>query len=244
MHARNPAMRLCLASVTCLLAACGPDTNGVLVKLAPEVISSIDGTLSVHAIALADREPAADERIGITVDYTDRNGTAHAIDPVDDVTDASGAVDFTVTGLTFDGTGTVHAQVLSGAAGSAPIMVGGAPLEGTATFAVLDRTPPRVTITPPANNQIHAQQDIKVSVHVEDEIGVSQVFFETQGSGNNQNNRDRSTVVASGSTDATIMFDVTAQDNQIGSTITLFALAADLSGNQAAADPVTITVVQ
>jgi len=231
--------------IGCTLTACGPDTNAISVNLAPEVISSIDGTLSIHAVALADREPAPDERIGIAVEYTDRNGVAHPIDPVDDVTDAAGAADFTLTGFTFDGIGAVTAQVLSGGSGSEPLTTGGVPVETVATFAVLDRTPPKVTIVPPANSQIRAGQDLQVTVHAQDEIGISQVFFETQGSGGNgNNNRDRSTVVASGSTDAMLSFTVSAQDNQIGSTITLFSLAADLSGNQAAAASVTLDVVQ
>jgi hypothetical protein len=224
------------------LAACGADTNSVSVDLAPDVISSIDGTLTVRATAFADREPVADERIGITVDYTDRNGTAHPIAGVDDVTDESGAASFTLTGFTFDGIGEITASVLSGGPGSEPLQVDGQPLAATATFAVLDRTPPVVTIVPPANNQISVNQDLRISVHVTDEIGISEVFFETSSS--NGTNRDRSTVVASGSMDATVSFDVNAQDNQIGSQITLFALAADLSGNQAAAAPVTLDVVQ
>jgi hypothetical protein len=224
------------------VTACSAGTDDVTVNLAPDVISSIDGSLSVHALVLAERAPAAGENVEISVDYQDRNGTAHAITPVVGVTDDAGAFDATITGLTWDGTGTVKVAVLTGEAGSPPLEVDGAALEATATFAVLDRTPPVVTITPPANGELRRGADHTITVHVTDEIGVSQVFFESTGS---NGNRDRSSVVASGSTDTTISFDVKVPDAAaLGSTITLYALAADLSGNQAAATPITITVVQ
>lgn len=233
-----------LSLALCLFAtACTAGTDDVLVTLAPDVISSIDGSLSVHAVVLADRAPAAGEHVQISVAYEDRNGTPHAIAPVDGVTDDSGAFDATLTGLSWDGTGTVKVGVTSGEAGSAALMVDGKPLEATATFAVLDRTPPVVSITPPANNQVK-RGDNTIKVHVTDEIGTSQVFFESTGQ-NGNNNRERSTVVASGSTDAMVEFNVQVNDTAtVGSTITLYALAADLSGNEAAAMPVTVTVVQ
>jgi len=217
-------IRLTLAAS--LLVACAPETNDVSVRLAPEVISSLDGTLSVEALVLADREPAEAETIDLTVAYTDRNGTTHEIAPASGTTDAKGTFAATLTGLEWDGVGTVTATVQ-----------GGGPT-GTATFAVLDRTPPSVTITAPAANQIKAGQDITVNVRITDEIGVSSVFFEW----NTQFGRDRSSIVASGSTDATLDFDFQVPD-QVGSMITLYALGEDLSGNQAAAAPVTVTVV-
>lgn len=221
--------------------ACSASTDDVVVELAPDVISSIDGTLSVHAVVLAERAPSASETVQITVDYTDRNGTPHTIAPVDGKTDDAGVFDATLTGLTWDGTGTVKVAVRSG---SAPVMVDGKPLEAEATFAVLDRTPPVVSITPPANSQVKRGADNEIKVHVTDEIGVSQVFFESAGT-NGNNNRERSTVVASGSTDAMVSFNVQVNDAAaLGSTITLYALAADLSGNEAAAKPITVTVVQ
>jgi hypothetical protein len=209
------------------LVACA-ETNDVVIQLAPEVISSLDGTLSVHTIVLADRSPMAEETVDLAVEYTDRNGMAHPIAPVSGVTDDKGVFDAELTGLTWDGVGTVTATVAGGAA------------EASATFAVLDRTPPVVTITPPTASQVRAQQDITIQVHITDEIGVSQVFFEW--SGQNQQGRDRSSVIASGSTDATVSFDLRVPD-QIGSMVTLYALGADLSGNQAAAPPITVTVV-
>ncbi len=84
-----------------------------------------------------------------------------------------------------------------------------------------------------------------VTVHAADEIGISQVFFETSFSNdpNNGNNRARSTVVASGSLSTDLAFQVRANDTQAGQTITLYALGIDLSGNQVAASPITINVV-
>lgn len=233
-------MSLRLASCVLLVAACGPETNAVTVELAPDVISSLDGTLAVHATAFADREPAEGESVEIAVDYTDRNGVAHPIEAATGTSDAAGRFEAILTGFGFDGTGTATARLM---AGNEPLLVNGNPVEASATFAVLDRTPPTVTITPPANNQIVRGNDIRIDVHVTDEIGISQVFFEANEA--NGNNRDRGTVVASGATDATVSFDFQVGDGvAIGSTITLFALAADLSGNQGAATPVMVTVAQ
>jgi hypothetical protein len=207
------------------LVGCAADTDSVVIQLAPEVISSIDGTLGVHAIVLADREPVNGEPLDVSVVYADRHGTAHDIAPVSGTTNDHGAFDATLTGLTWDGTGTVTVAVPGGP-------------EATATFAVLDRTPPKVTIMPPANNQVRAGQDATIQVRVTDEIGVSQVFFEWNG----ELARDRSSVVASGTTDATVGFDFAVPDAAAGSTLTFYALAGDLSGNQAAAQPITVSV--
>jgi len=221
-------------ALTCLLlapfTACAT-TNDVAIELAPDLISSIDGTLTVHALALSDRDPVGGEKIDLSIDYTDRNGTPHAIEPITGTTDDSGAFEGVFGGLTFDGTGTVTAVVHGG----------DGEVTGSATFAVLDRTPPALTITPPA--QIRIGQDTSVSVHITDEIGISQVLFEATFSDNGNNNRDRSTIVTSGSLDATITFEVRPNDTQVGATVTLHALGEDLSGNLAAAASVTLTVM-
>ncbi|HEY5947734.1 MAG TPA: Ig-like domain-containing protein [Kofleriaceae bacterium] len=219
--------KLCLLAFVPLLA-CTSDTDTVVIQLAPEVISSIDGTLGVHAIVLAAREPVKGEAVDVTVEYTDRNGMPHAISPASGMTDNNGAFDATLTGMTWDGTGTVTVAVPGGP-------------EATATFAVLDRTPPKVTIVPPASSQVRIGQNVTVQVHVTDEIGVSQVWFEWNG----QNARERSSVVASGSTDTNVGFEFQVSDQAtVGSMLTMYALASDLSGNQAAAQPVTVTVTQ
>ena len=218
------------------LVGCAADANDVVVTLQPEVISSQDGTLGVHAIVLGDNAPKESQAVSITVDYQDRNGTPHTVAPFDGKTDKSGAVDASFTGLTWDGTGTVTVQV--GTKGPS----------GDATFAVLDRTPPVATIMAPATVRINT--DTTVNVHVTDEIGISQVWFEVsaiQGTGGNGGNgqRQRSTVVASGSTDAVIPFDLQVPDTAtVGQTVTFYALAEDLSGNQAAAMSVTAMVTQ
>jgi hypothetical protein len=214
------------------LVACANDPNYVEVQLAPEVISSIDGTLAVHALVYHDSDLVSEGKaVAVTVDYTDRNGTAHAIQEVDVKTDKRGAIDATFQGLTWDGTGTVKATAATGV--------------GEATFSVLDRTPPVLTITPPANSTIRVNQGASIQVHVTDEIGVSEVFFEaSSGGGGGNGSRQRSTVVASGSTDAMVSFDYQANDTQVGQTVTFYALASDLSSNQAAATPITVMITQ
>ncbi|MBA3395325.1 MAG: hypothetical protein H0T89_21935 [Deltaproteobacteria bacterium] len=118
--------------------------------------------------------------------------------------------------------------------------IAGTTIEASATFAVLDRTAPQVTITPPASTQVRAGADLKILVRVVDEIGISRVLFETAGIVTG----DDSTVVASGTMDTSLSFDVSVPDNAtVGSKITLYALAADLSQNEGAAAPVTLTVV-
>jgi len=216
-----------------LLTAC-TDTNDIVVRLAPDVISSIDGRLAVHAIVLRDREPAESEAIQITVEYTDRNGTAHAIAPVDGTTDQNGAFETELKGLLWDGAGAVTATVM---AGSVPVMVDNAPLASVATFAVLDRTPPKTTIIPPANNTVSQNNGTTVQVHATDEIGVSQIMFEW----GDFRGRDRS-LITSGATDVTVTFDVDPGNFAVGTTLTLYALAEDLSGNQGVAMPITVTV--
>jgi hypothetical protein len=108
-----------------------------------------------------------------------------------------------------------------------------------ATFAVLDRSPPAVSIEPPT---ITAGQDSTVTVHVSDEIGVSQVSFETSFQNGGNGNRQRTTISDAGTTDAAVDFDVNTQDTQIGEMVTIYAIASDLSGNEGVATPVTVTV--
>lgn len=225
-------MRLALALSTglsfALLAACD-SPNNVLVSLAPDVVSSLDGAATVRAVVMSDAEPMADQAVTISVDYADRGGAAHEIAPITGVTDERGAFNADITGLTWDGTGTVTVSV-----DEAPDVT------GTAPFAVIDRTPPVATImSPTATGHVTQGQDFRVQVMVSDEIGVSEVWLEASG----ELDRLRSTVVASGSSSSTVQFDLTVPDNAApGGTITLYALAGDLSGNQAAAQPVMLTV--
>lgn len=226
-------MRLALALSIPLsfvsLAACGNDPNNVLVTLAPDVVSSLDGVASVRAVVMSDAEPLPETAVTVTVAYTDRGGAAHEIAPLTGVTDERGAFAGDITGLTWDGTGLVT------------VSVDGAPtIAGEAPFAVIDRTPPQVSITAPTLTRHVVQgQDFRVPVHVQDEIGVSEIWLEAAG----ELDRLRSTVVASGSADATVEFELSVPDGAApGGTITLYALAGDLSGNQAAAEPIMLTV--
>ena len=212
-------MRL-LPCLIFLVACTDPDT--VTVELAPNVVSSIDGTLAVSATVTGDRQIMSGEDVSVTVAYTDRNGTMHEIAGIAGSTNDLGVFEGTVSGLMWDGIGTVTAAVGS--------------VEGKATFSVLDRTPPAVSIMAPATVKIG--NSVKVTVHATDEIGISQLYF---GSGDGQFARDRTTIV-SGNADTTVSFDFQPQDVQAGQTVALHALAADLSGNLAAAAQVTIMV--
>ncbi len=225
MH--EPRLAFLLLAPLVSLSACGDDPSAILIELSPNIVSSIDGTLGVRATVLADREPVADETVSLTIAYTDRNGIAHAIAPIEGATDGTGVLEATIVGLTWDGIGAVTAAIPS------------TTIEAVATFAVLDRSPPTVSITPPAGNQIRVGTDISISVRAQDEIGISQVAFESS----RDFGRDRTTIT-SGAIDTSVGFDFSVPDGTpIGTMVTLYALATDLSGNIGAASPLTITVV-
>jgi len=102
------------------------------------------------------------------------------------------------------------------------------------------RTPPKVTILPPTTDlHVGPGLPLDVQVHVTDEIGVSEVTLAGTGGVDGGG----TTVVASGAADATVTFRLNINPNATtGPTIQLQALASDLSGNLAAAMPVTLTV--
>jgi hypothetical protein len=229
------------AALLCaLVAACDtPPPDGVLIELAPDVISSAEGTMHVRALVVDDRSPRKGESVSLEVSYTDRNGEAHTIDGVSGDTDKRGVFEATLSGFDFEGVGTVTASVLD--AGGAPIVDGdGEPISSDASFSVVDLSPPSVAILPPTSDLVvGAGFPLQVQVEVEDEIGISEVFIEAAG----ELDRQRSTVVASGETSATVTFDFDIPRDAIaGPTITLYAMAADLSGNLSAAEPVVLTV--
>lgn len=217
-----------LCPLLCFVAACAGEPNAVLVDLSPTVISSLDGTTTVTALVASDSTPLADEAATATITYTDRNGTPHAIADVKGSTDERGVFTTTVTGLTWDGTGTVTVTTANG-------------VTGAATFTVLDRTAPTVEILPPTSDlRVGPGLPIEVRVRVQDEIGVSEVTVDDNGI---VNNATRSTVVASGSQDTTLAFQMGIPlGAQAGPTIKLYAIASDLSGNIGVAPPVTLTV--
>jgi hypothetical protein len=197
------------------------------------VISSLNGRTTVAAILSADRTPLAKVAVKATIKYTDRNGLDHAIMPIDGKTDERGVFEADVTGLTWDGTGTITVAYSD-------------KVTGSADFAVLDRTPPKITILPPTtDNHVGPGLPLDISVHVTDEIGVSQVTLDDtglNGNGNgNGNGGTRTQLLASGTGDATVVFHYTVPQNATG-TVQLYALASDLSGNLAAATAVTLTI--
>jgi hypothetical protein len=209
-------------------------TDDIVVELSPDVISSLDGTAHVRATALSGGESMSGEPMTLTVAYTDRNGVDHAIDSVTGKTGENGVFEGTLVGLTWDGAGTVTAEVSKD----------GKVVDGTATFAVIDRSPPVVTITPPAGNTIRINTQVSIAVHITDEIGISSASCDTTGGGNNNNCRGGGrTTFAAGDTDVTVNFDYQASDTQVGEMVTFYALAGDLSGNLGVASPVVVAIV-
>ncbi len=224
-------MRIAYGLLAVPLIACNSDPNGVEVTLSPEVISSIDGTLTVEATVYHDTDTTAQKPVTVTLDYTDRNGKDQAanvtIATPNGQTDVRGVFTTKITGLQWDGAGTVH--VAAGAA------------TADADFAVLDRSPPVLSIVPPV---LHVNQDGQVTVHVTDEIGISQVSFETSGfGGGGGGNRQRTTIAQAGTTSADVVFDVATGNANANQMVTLYAVAADLSGNEGVATPVTVTIL-
>jgi hypothetical protein len=228
--------RLMAAALLSFIGACGsPTPNDILLELAPDVISSQEGSLHVRTLVAEDASPLANEEVAISVSYVDRNGVERAIEPVTGTTDVNGAFEAVLTGFSWDGSGTVTAEVLRGGMSLAT-----EPVLATATFSVLDRTPPTVTILPPTQDlRVGPGFPLDIEVVVDDEIGVSEVILEADG----ELDRLRSTYVASGAQNATVSFNFDVpNDARSGPTITLYALAVDLSGNIAAAEPVVLTV--
>lgn len=209
-----------------LCAACTGPVDNVQVELSPTVISSLDGSTTVTALVASESSPLADTAVQMAVTYTDRNGTPHDIAPVTGTTDERGIFKATIEGLTWDGVGQVDVTADG--------------IVGSATFSVLDRTPPAIEILPPTTDgKVGAGLPVDVRVHVTDEIGVSFVVFDSDG---NQRIR-RDSLGGAGQPDVTLTFRIQVpQGAQNGSTITLHALASDLSGNLAAAAPLTLTV--
>ena len=218
---------LTLATLASGLVACAGDPNYIQVDLAPSVISSLDGTTTVSAIVTDEATPLDGVKVGVTIAYTDRNGTPHDIAPITGKTDARGVFSAEITGLAWDGVGTVTVESDN-------------KISDAVTFAVLDRTPPKLEILPPTTDKrVGPGLPLDVQVHVTDEIGISEVSID--GTGTIQGTR--STLVVSGSQDKTVTFRLNVpQGAQAGPTIELHALARDLSGNIAAASAMTLTV--
>lgn len=212
---RSPYLALGLLAISC-----AGDPSAVEVELSPSVISSLDGTTSVTALIRDLDQPLADIVARATVSYVDRNGEPHEIEPVDGTSDDRGVFHADLSGLSFDGTGVVTVETTGG-------------ISGSASFSVLDRTPPTVVIDPPAAGAVGPGLPLDVRVHATDEIGISQITFSDELFGG------RTTIVASGQLDATQTFRLQVPDR---ATIDLHALAVDLSGNIAVATTVTLPI--
>lgn len=215
-----------LALPLMMVVGCAGNPDGVQVDLAPNLVSSLDAKTTVNALVLAGSTPLSDEDVTITVKYTDRNGTDHSFPDTKAKTDARGAISTPLDGLLWDGTGTVTVTTSN-------------MISGSATFSVLDRTPPKIEILPPTtNNKVGAGLPLDVQVKVSDEIGISEVLFDATGG----TQVDRRTFVASGTQMTTLTFRIDVPTNPPNNMVELHALASDLSGNLAAAAAVTLTV--
>ncbi len=212
---RSPYLALGVIAISC-----AGDPTAVEVQLSPSVISSLDGTTSVAALIRDLDQPLADIVARATVSYTDRNGVPHEIEPVDGTSDDRGVFHADLSGLSFDGTGVVTVEATGG-------------ISGSASFSVLDRTPPQVVIDAPSAGAVGPGLPLDVRVHATDEIGISELTFSEDQLGS------RTTIVASGQRDVMQTFRTQVPDQP---TIDLHALAIDLSGNIAVATTVTLTI--
>lgn len=230
-----------VALTACEKKVPGAKPDAVQVELAPDVVSSLDGTLSVHA-RVVDAATALRERpVRLTIEYVDRNGIARAVAGSSAalvMTDRTGVADHVFSGLIWEGSGTVRAEVLDDQ-GQPFIGREGTAVTGEATFSVVDQTPPEVTILSVFENKVGPNLPVDIQVQAQDEIGISQVFFEVAGEATDSN----SSLVASGTTNGTVTFSFDVPGGAVpGPTIVVYAMAADLSGNLSAATPVTLTV--
>lgn len=235
---------IALAIAATALAGCeknlpGAKADAVLVELAPNVVSSAEGSLHVRARVFDASAPLVGWTVRIQISYVDRNGGVRTFAGPTGETDRTGALEHIFEGLYWEGSGTVTAEVLD-ELGQPYIGRNDVAVRGEATFSVLDRSPPVITIQGVgADNKVGPGLPIDVPVTVSDEIGVSQVFFEAFGEANTFD----STLIASGSTGATVTFSFDVPGGALsGPTITLYAMAEDLSGNRSAAVPVVLTV--
>ncbi len=229
-----------------LFVGCGGSPDRVEISVTPDVVSSQSGTLTAKATVYGGTAAASSNiPVLLHVDYTDRNGTAHSVPDQTAKTNDAGEVEVDFTGLTFEGVGTITASALDDK-GQPLVDSAKQPITTKGTFSVLDLSPPVVTITSPApNSTVSNQQQFTVTVAAADEIGVSETFFQAISgqNGNLKLNRTGSRINGSGSTSVTIQYQVDTQQNlNVGDTITLTAMATDLSGNIGVAPAVNVTV--
>ena len=237
--------KIALLCMSLGVVGCGapPAPDRVQLLLAPDVVSSQSAALTVQA-AVLDGERGLDAwTVKLHVDYTDRNGATHAVDDVSAVSDAVGSAAATVGGLKWEGAGTVTASLVD-KSGNPALDAKKNPITAQATFSVLDETPPVVTITSPAAGAVvsRANGSMTVDVMASDEIGVSQIYVQAATpNGNTSLDRTRSTI-ATGSASASQAFGFDLGNLNTGTSVTIYAMAADMDGNLGVAAPVTITV--
>lgn len=236
--------RFAFALLVVLAAACtgkrpGVHPDAVRLTLAPDLISSQDGTTHITATVLQAGAPLVGFDVALTIDYVDRNSVIRPIAGTTQKTGKTGSFEFIATGLKWQGAGTVHAAVLDGA-GQPLRGPGGAPIVADASFSVLDLTPPVVTILPPTSDlKIGPGLPLEIQVSASDEIGVSQIVVQLAGEATGQGTQ----LIASGTTSGLGTFEFSVPDTALsGPNITVYAMASDLSGNLTAAAPVILTV--
>ena len=226
-----------------LVGCSAPTPDRVQLTLAPDVISSESGTLAASAKVLDGDRGLDGWTVKLHVDYADRNDAAHAVDDASNVSDTTGLVAGSFQGLKWEGAGTVTAAVFD-KQGNAALDAKKNPITTQATFSVLDETPPAVMITSPASGATvsRANGSMNVGIAATDEIGVSQVYVQVATANGNTNlDRTRSTI-ATGSTTAQGSFGFDVGNVNAGTTVTIYAMAADMTGNLGVAAPITITV--
>ena len=242
-------MRSFLVFACLLFVGCGSSPDRVEVVAAPDVVSSQSGTLTAKAAVFGGSASIANASVLLHVDYTDRNGTAHQVQDQTVKTNDGGEYEAVFQGFTWEGVGTITASVLDDK-GQPFNDSQKQPITNKATFSVLDLSPPIVTITTPtAGSTVGSAQNgfqFTVTITATDEIGVSQTFFQAvSGQGGNLNlNRTGSRINGSGSTSVTTDYEVNqgGQDLKAGDTITLTAMAVDLSGNIGVAPAINVIV--
>lgn len=112
----------------------------------------------------------------------------------------------------------------------------------TETLTVVDLTPPAVTITAPASmTHVGAGQDFTVTVNGQDLVGVTSLTAQLVGLGDSTTQSQLIALTANKNVNASYTFTA-AGPNSFGGAQTLYALGADGSGNQAAANSITVIV--
>lgn len=235
-----------------LAAGCSdppPTPDHVSLTLAPAIVSSQSGSLVAEATVVDGLQLLEGWSVLLHVDYSDRNGIAHMVSDVTAKSDNIGGVSATFKGLGWEGPGTITASVLD-AKGMPALDPKKNPVTTSETFSVLDESPPTVMITAPAMNAViprdmtrNGSAPFTVTVAATDEIGVSQIFVQVvTANGNTNLDRTRSTIVASGTTNTTASFGFDGRDTQQNTTATIYAMAADMTGNLAVSTPITISI--